>query len=340
MKIKNINYTFAILVCLIILSFSFFASAQNNSNSNIFLDSDQDGLTDQEERLYGTDPQKNDSDNDGYSDGTEIKSGYNPLKPAPNDKLITVSDKSGGSAVANSENLTEDMARKISLLAANSSQEESVSLNDVQAMVNETLNANSNQDIWANIPEITEKDIKIKKQNYGKLSDESAKKKKKEDFSDYITAVFYIMTSNSPKPLTSSEDISSLTSSMTEEIISALDTRDASALEDLSESGEKIIEEMKNVEVPEDMIETHIKALRFAYCAKELKNYINTDSDDPLKDIANISQIKAFITSFMSFAEDTQSKFAQYDLSLDDEEIQEKLKDYGLDEDLIEELTK
>lgn len=42
-------------------------------------DSDNDGLTDIEEVLYGTDPEKPDSDNDGYIDGLEVVNLYNPL---------------------------------------------------------------------------------------------------------------------------------------------------------------------------------------------------------------------------------------------------------------------
>jgi len=43
-------------------------------------DTDGDGLTDFEEAdLYRTDPLKADTDGDGYPDGTEVKSGYNPL---------------------------------------------------------------------------------------------------------------------------------------------------------------------------------------------------------------------------------------------------------------------
>jgi hypothetical protein len=47
------------------------------------LDSDNDGLTDEEEALYGTDPQKPDTDSDGYSDGTEVVNLYNPIGLAP-----------------------------------------------------------------------------------------------------------------------------------------------------------------------------------------------------------------------------------------------------------------
>lgn len=42
-------------------------------------DTDNDGLTNQEEALYGTDPTKPDTDNDGFSDSLEILSLYNPI---------------------------------------------------------------------------------------------------------------------------------------------------------------------------------------------------------------------------------------------------------------------
>lgn len=41
-------------------------------------DDDKDGLTNQEEFFYNTDPQNSDTDGDGYLDGDEIKNGYNP----------------------------------------------------------------------------------------------------------------------------------------------------------------------------------------------------------------------------------------------------------------------
>jgi len=45
------------------------------------VDSDADGLTDAEEKIVGTDPNKADTDNDGYLDLAELKSGYDPLVP-------------------------------------------------------------------------------------------------------------------------------------------------------------------------------------------------------------------------------------------------------------------
>jgi hypothetical protein len=42
-------------------------------------DSDNDGLTDDQEKIIGTDPLNPDSDSDGFKDGDEIKNGYSPL---------------------------------------------------------------------------------------------------------------------------------------------------------------------------------------------------------------------------------------------------------------------
>src|SRR3989338_340323 len=42
-------------------------------------DEDSDGLTLNEERLYGTSPSNPDTDSDGYKDGAEVQSGYSPV---------------------------------------------------------------------------------------------------------------------------------------------------------------------------------------------------------------------------------------------------------------------
>ncbi|MES2087921.1 MAG: hypothetical protein V4467_02920 [Patescibacteria group bacterium] len=53
------------------------------------VDTDSDGLKDWEEQLWKTDPKNPDSDGDGALDGEEIKTGRDPLKAGPNDKLDT-----------------------------------------------------------------------------------------------------------------------------------------------------------------------------------------------------------------------------------------------------------
>ncbi|MBI2483289.1 hypothetical protein HYV74_03910, partial [Candidatus Uhrbacteria bacterium] len=41
-------------------------------------DSDGDGLSDVDEKLWGTDPNNRDTDGDGYWDGDEVRKGYSP----------------------------------------------------------------------------------------------------------------------------------------------------------------------------------------------------------------------------------------------------------------------
>ena len=48
---------------------------------DLMKDSDNDGLTDNEEEIYHTDPMKPDSDGDGVSDGEEVAGGFDPNDP-------------------------------------------------------------------------------------------------------------------------------------------------------------------------------------------------------------------------------------------------------------------
>jgi hypothetical protein len=47
----------------------------------VVLDSDGDGLSDDEETAHGTDPSNPDTDGDGLSDGREVANGFDPLTP-------------------------------------------------------------------------------------------------------------------------------------------------------------------------------------------------------------------------------------------------------------------
>jgi hypothetical protein len=89
---KKIKIIAILAVSFVVFATTIFALAQSQNSNPLFLDSDQDGLTDQEEKAIGTDPLKADTDGDGYSDGKEVESGYNPLKPAPGDKLVVVAE--------------------------------------------------------------------------------------------------------------------------------------------------------------------------------------------------------------------------------------------------------
>lgn len=78
--------------------------AQNKKNATVAgqlsksIDSDLDGVSDEEEKRVGTDANSADTDKDGYPDGDEIKKGYNPLKSASDSsgKIVFESPKEKG----------------------------------------------------------------------------------------------------------------------------------------------------------------------------------------------------------------------------------------------------
>jgi len=329
MQKNKLVTSFFVLFCLIVFSYTFFIFAQDqNTNQNIFLDSDQDGLLDSEEKAYGTDPNNSDTDGDGYSDGAEISGGYDPLKPAPGDKIIPETSTSASLEV-DETNLTQKLAAKANSLSTAKNGE--VSVDDIQNLVSEVLDEKL---IENSLPEISEDEIKIKKQNYSHLGEEKAFAKRKADLEDYIVAVLYIFSSNSPLPITSSNDVSGFLKSFLNNFNSSLASSDFSALKNFGESGEKIIEQMKEIEVPEEMVETHKKGLQFAKYSVLIQETMKPNPKDPLSELLNISKIRGVLDSFSEFFSETEEKLNQYELDTDD--LKEKLESLGIDSNIFD----
>jgi hypothetical protein len=345
MKIRSVKTSLMVLVSLVVISLAFYVSAEDNfgSKNNIFLDSDQDGLSDEEEKSLGTDPYNKDTDNDGYSDGVEVKTGYDPLQPAPGDKLVNEAGKKAipvPAMAANEKNLTQIMSQKIAALSNESgSQGKTISQDDVQTLVDESMLANTNQEI--KLPEIKKEDLKIKKQNYGKYSKEKATEKRKEDFSNYLVSVFYVFSVNSPQPVTSNINFSGVINSLFQEVARAIASRSPASLEKINASVEKIQEQLMEIEVPEELVDTHIRIIQFARYSLETEKLLAPQNEDPLLDVANLSQLVGLATELQSFSSEIAAKFSEYGLAYD-ENLQKKLKDLGLElpKDIQEDLEK
>ena len=334
MKTKNVNLNFLVLGCLIILSFAFYVGAEdkNKNTSNIFLDSDQDGLTDAEEKVYGTDPHNPDTDGDGYNDGAEVRAGYDPLKPAPGDKLIPGdNNRAKDSSVLGDlteKNITTDLSKKLSALTASGN---SPSMDDIQKLIDETLSGVSNNDPGNIVlPEIKKEFLKIKSQaSYANLGEKKATEKIKEDSTNYLTALIYIFSSNSPESITSLNDAPKAISTIENTLISAISNRSTKEISQLLDSQAKIIEQLKALEVPENLVDLHIKALSLATYSQQLASTIQPNDSDPLGDIASLTKVSSLISAFSDFTQEAQDTFSQYGITYD-ATIQKKLKSYGI----------
>lgn len=96
-KISIILSVLALLGIFLVFKLASYVNAVANRNSfpqtsplgTPDNDSDHDGLPNQEEVVWGTDPFNPDTDGDGFKDGEETSSGHDPLKPSPDDVLET-----------------------------------------------------------------------------------------------------------------------------------------------------------------------------------------------------------------------------------------------------------
>ncbi|MBI2439371.1 MAG: hypothetical protein HYV45_02080 [Candidatus Moranbacteria bacterium] len=316
-SIKIFERATFIFFSLIFFSVAFFVFADDTlSTKNIFQDADQDGLSNEEEKLYGTDPHKKDTDGDGYSDGVEIESGYNPLKRAPGDKVTkesvaTAEAKATATSGTEKENLTEEVSGEIARLVKRSHEQgEDISLEKIDMTVEKILNS-SNEEVV--LPEIELKDIKIKKVAKS-LKEKKRKEKEREYAVEYLTIMSYLMANNMPQTFRTNEDLEKVLFSLSDNSLTAVSLGNAKYIDDLSQRGEKMLEELKDVEVPEKMLDVHVKALKMARYAVELKKDFRPADEDPLGQIEALSKMQGFIAGAFGFVDEINKKLADYEI--------------------------
>lgn len=310
---------FFIALVLVSLGVVFSVSASDAfSGKNIFQDSDSDGLTNEEERLYGTDPFSKDSDGDGYSDGVEIRGGYNPLKKAPGDKILL-----GGSSdeqpetqsgtVTSKENLTKKISAEVARLVQEKGGDSGVSLDEVDSMVSTAIGGGEE----IALPTVADDEIKVKllTKKEKRLPADERKKKEEQYIVDYLTSMAYIMANNSPNTFQTEDQFQSVAADVVDQSNNALLLGNFSYIADISKNGERMLEQIRDVEVPEAMVETHLKALRMAKYAVSLKEELvamQNNVEDPLQNISTLSKIQGFMNTSILFIGEFQGKLAEY----------------------------
>ena len=320
-EVKKVKLSLLIFCLLIFSGYSISIMATDNSSQdNIVLDSDLDGASDEEELKYGTDPQNPDSDGDGYSDGAEIQSGYDPLKPAPGDKLtdetantaekITTTDTTANGTTGN---LTEEVSGQIANMIANSEGETGgVSIDKINTLIEESIQSKIT---FSQLPQIDESKIKILPQNYAEFSEEKQARKKKEDNEAYLSSIFYILSNNLPHSIASEDEISSFSDEIIAKIPMLSTGNGMDYFEDLAEKGARMITELYELEVPQDMFEIHVEALQLATYAISLKDKVNIDQSDPLASIVSLSEAENLLMLATDYLDRVEGKLSELGLT-------------------------
>lgn len=309
---KSTKFTLFIFFTLLLFSVTFFVFADENAGSdkNIFQDADQDGLSNDEEKLYGTNPAVKDTDGDGYSDGVEVGSGYDPLKPAPGDKILQDAAIAQPAPVEDgTDNLTEKVSGEIvSILRNKDESGEEISLEDVNASVQKLVSGSVEEIV---LPKIDNKDIKIKKLSKN-LTEKKRLEQERADALEYLTVLAYLMANNSPATFQTEDALSGMLTNLSGDSISALLSGNMEHIDQLSARGEKIVEELRDVAVPEQMLDVHIKALQMAQYAIELKGKLGSSQNDPLGQIAILSQLQGLFGSVTGLMDEVHQKLVGY----------------------------
>jgi hypothetical protein len=323
-----VRKTVFVFASLFVSSLAWWSFASNEvtmtSAHNIFEDRDQDGLSNNEEKLYGTNAERVDTDGDGYSDGAEIRSGYDPLTKAPGDRIGALEDGADGDASAedgvenpmvSKPNLTEDVAQKFSdTMKQSMVTKEPLSLETLQSAVREAMATKVNEE---ELPPIDVKAIHVKKQKYAKLSDADREAKVKDDTLEYVSSISYILINNSPLELKSESDIEGIAAFIETQSGSILTGNDPAFAADMAKRSVITAEQLASMTVPENMLETHLKALRLAQYAGTMRDDLTSSNEnDPLMQIRSVAKVQSYLALLLSFGTEIQGIMTKYGIEI------------------------
>lgn len=337
-RLSHVQISWFVFVTLLAISISLIAFAgENSSAGSIFQDPDQDGLTNEEEALYHTNPNVADTDGDGYRDGAEVRSGYDPTKPAPGDKIIpdagisststdkretgntptvlgTSSEKNSTNGVGgSSDTLTDQVSDRIAeILQQSQSDSSQTSLEDIQKELSNLVSEGSSN---LELPEVDVEKISVKKQNYSSLSDEERAQKIHDDTAEYVGTVSYILASNAPQTFNSSEELQSMLSVIGGGVTEALSSGNNNYLESLAEKGQQVLDQLRDVEVPENMLEVHVKAIRIFEYAASLKDTLGSTNNDPIANLLALSKAQGVLTLLLDLTNEVNTKLQDANIS-------------------------
>lgn len=317
---------FAVILFVSLSVYSLADSLNENDGESIFSDRDQDGLSDEEEEALGTDPMLKDTDGDSYSDGVEVESGFDPLIPAPDDRLDTYGV--GGedpSLLDESEDeqddasATEVFTNDLNNYLANSVEEgkEEISVDELTAIADASVAAAISYD---DLPEIDLDEIIIKEQSYDDLSDEKKIERERQDAIQYFTASSYILFSHLPATPSGATDVMEILDHVTNNVNTIGTASPSPYLKELSESSDKVLNKLKDIEVPQQYVDIHVRGMQLAQYGSVLSKDIEMSETDPLSTISTLSQIQGLFGISAEYVNELNQIFT--DISILDEEIE------------------
>ena len=250
------------------------ADVEKNSTGNVpeKSDIDRDGLFDEEEPLYRTDPLNPDTDGDGFLDGEEVAAGCSPISASKKDCNLKL-----GSSQANM-NLTDYFSSLIlGGVLSNDLSEKNPKFNEYIAnLQNEALN------IQRTLLSIDETELKT----------ETTENDSKQATQEYLTEFENILKSHFLKKsnLGNGEDFSNFDYSP------------------YLEDAETTYKELYELTPPPSWAELHEKSLKFFFELKSYYSNLNNQKEDPVKALLTLKQTERLINDYDNLIKEISEK--------------------------------
>lgn len=254
------------------------SGCQSNPNDKN-KDSDYDGLMDWQEVTWKTNPCVQDTDGDGYLDGEEVTAGYDPTKPAPNDKLA---DQESTEPRPLPNNLTQALAQSLAKKIAEENPAsitgvlDSDSINTSNQIVDQAIQETLNKAILEfSLPKITNQEIFI-------LSDNSP--------SAIQTYAGEIVETIEQWAVNTSVD--RIEKSESELFYQAIQTKNFVEIDQYIEFYKGTAQSIKQIPVPSDLINIHKEQIGVFWVIGNIYQAIKEIDTDPLKTNLALEQYK------------------------------------------------
>ena len=333
--IKNKNLFF--LTILLIFWWSFLSNIKISS-SDVFHDRDQDGLTDEEEYMYGTDINNSDSDEDGYQDGVEVESGYDPLKPAPGDKILFKNENEENIQLEPEEekvNLTDEFFEKLQTEKSNEiellsgyyadSEGFSANINEMEALSKTSLTSEELQKFINQAGEesgllnemelIPEDEIIILTEVTG--NEKKVKKEEKKQIEKYLTQIFYVMSVNKPFAIEKQELLPQIGVNYINEITGAIQLGQLDQLLNLKEKAQKTYKECLKIETPYKLKDIHNKTLSIIkYLTEDIDEEKIIDQQDPMMMALYVGRLQAALIEGETLKDEIDEIINEYEIEI------------------------
>lgn len=337
MKIKNKKKKNKKAICFfsVFVAGWFMVSQVSFGEMNIFKDKDQDGLSDEEEIVYGTNKNNSDTDGDGYSDGEEVRGGYDPLKPAPGDKILEEkippefeNEGRGGDGGYNYTDefislLQEEKGGEIEKItqALNGSDEDlidvlnnsSLTTGDITSVLSQVT---SQGDIMEEVEILPQEDFNILEKPEG--TEDEVKDEERGQIQSYLSVLSYILFNNAPTEITQSiseDQLDQVGLSFVNQLTGYIDAGNEKELKSLRNKSENAYEELKEVEVPQVLSEVHILGASLMNYSLENINEDNLiNSEDPIEMLITLNKAQAVLAQVENLKEEMDAILDEYDI--------------------------